>query len=95
MTPNPPNPPPSPVIKSESVQPCGCRVTEFGDGTKQLAPCVPCGLFAVARAASNAGAQLQQAADALAATATTMRNQLNMIVTENAVKAASKLRPVT
>lgn len=59
---------------------CGCRVVEK-DGRKLFMPCVPCGLFRAAQAISKArrwwrrGKHLEDAAQALAAVATTVQRE--------------------
>lgn len=50
------------------VKSCGCEVATYKGGRKVFAPCLPCGLFEVARALSRAG-------DALAAVATTVQKK--------------------
>ena len=87
---------PARIIKSTDRKPCGCVVTEYSDGAKQLGPCVPCGLFAAAQSMGQAASVLGNAADALAAVATTIRNQqAASIINEAARSAAHNLRPVT
>lgn len=40
------------IIKNVDAKPCGCRITEYSDGAKMIAPCVPCGLNAAATSLS-------------------------------------------
>ena len=54
------------VIKNQERKPCGCVYTEFADGSKQIAPCVPCGIEAVAH-------HLGMASQAMAAVAMALR----------------------
>lgn len=95
-----PTPPQAPrIIKSVNASPCGCRVTEYSDGAKLIAPCVPCGLNAAAEsihaACQQFAANMSNAAQALAAVATTIRNQQSAaIVNEAARNAAHNLRSV-
>ncbi len=56
----------SELVKHVDRKLCGCSITEYSDGRKEIAPCVPCGLFTVSQ-------NLAGAAEALAATATTLR----------------------
>lgn len=63
------------VIKHQDRQPCGCVITEYADGSKMIAPCVPCGLAHTSRFLAQAAAAIGQAAQALDATATTIRAQ--------------------
>lgn len=84
------------IIKSTDRKPCGCVVTEYSDGAKQLGPCIPCGLFAAAQSIGQAASLFSNAADALAAVATTIRNQQSVAIVEEAARnVAHKLRPVT
>lgn len=79
------------VVKNQEDRPCGCTVTEYSDGHKVYAPCVPCGLFAVAD-------HLRTAGEALAAVAGRMQrigNQNQMQAAARAVAAmtAGKVAP--
>jgi hypothetical protein len=57
---------------------CGCAITQYADGRKLFAPCIPCGLFQAGAALIEAGGwwkrrkALQRAGQALAAVATTI-----------------------
>lgn len=92
---------PARVIKNVDHKPCGCRITEYSDGVKMIAPCVPCGLNAAAEALHAAGqnfaASLSNAAQALAAVATTIKvSQLPpSAALEDAVRKAAAPRLVT
>lgn len=80
---------PARIIKNVDAKPCGCRITEYSDGVKMIAPCVPCGLNAAAEAMHAAAQQfagaMATAAQALAATATTIRQAHNQAAVEAAV----------
>lgn len=73
---------PNPIRKYDR-KPCGCVVTEFEDGRKQYAPCIPCGLMRAGYALAQAGScwpwqrrrALLEAGNALAAVATTINAQ--------------------
>jgi hypothetical protein len=58
---------PSTTVLNVEKHPCGCKVTEYSDKRKEIAPCVPCGLFSTAQA-------LRTASEALAAVATTIKD---------------------
>lgn len=68
----------TPTIKRE---PCGCATTTLPDGRKLFAPCVPCGLMRAATELSRArrwwrrSSALENAAQALAAVASTIRRE--------------------
>ena len=73
------------LVKSEpptiNYKPCGCSVTEFPEGRKLYAPCIPCGLMQAGSALVEAGNSwwrrrraLKMAGAALAAVATTINN---------------------
>lgn len=66
-------------------------MTEYSDGSKMLAPCQPCGLYASARSMANAAYALGEAADALAAVATTLKGR-NQVLTSAANLAAARRR---
>lgn len=87
---------PKRLIKNIDAKPCGCRITEYSDNSKVIAPCVPCGLNAVAEsihiACQNFYSGMRQASQALAAVATTIRSAHNSAALEAAVK--HPLRPV-
>lgn len=77
---------PAPAKNVERL-PCGCQTQEFADGRKVFAPCVPCGLGRAAYALSSArrwwrrGRNLEHAAQALAAVASTLireRERINL-----------------
>jgi hypothetical protein len=91
--------PPSQLVKSIDRKPCGCSITEYSDGRKLIAPCVPCGLNASAQSLRNAAEAMAQGADALSAVALTIRTAHHAAdagAIEAAVrKSASALRPVT
>ena len=60
---------------------CGCSVTEFPEGRKLYAPCIPCGLMQAGAALVEAGNSwwrrgraMKMAGSALAAVATTINN---------------------
>jgi hypothetical protein len=87
---------PARIIKNVDAKPCGCRITEYSDGAKMIAPCVPCGLNAAAESLHHAAQAFQglaQAAQALAAVATTIRAQQQAPLLDHAARSA--LRPVT
>jgi len=71
------------VVKNTGHKPCGCRMTEYADGTKEIAPCPPCGLFA-------AGEALGQASQALMAAASTLRAGQDAAMVNTAAKNAAK-----
>jgi hypothetical protein len=64
-------------------KPCGCVLTEYPDGRKLFAPCIPCGLFQAGASLIEAGGwwkrrkALQRAGAALAAVATTINSAAN------------------
>lgn len=66
------------IIKSVDDRPCGCRITVYASGSEMLAPCVPCGLFAVAN-------NLNQASQALAAVATRFQQMQNAAQMQQAI----------
>jgi len=70
------------IVKNQGGKPCGCRMTEYSDGSKEIAPCPPCGLFA-------AGEALGQASQALMAAASTLRASASAAAMGDAVKAAT------
>lgn len=55
------------LVAKEQTKPCGCHVVEYSDGEVQVTPCPPCGIMEAAR-------HLQLAAQALGASATSMRS---------------------
>lgn len=70
------------LVKNQGTKPCGCSMTEFSDGTRQIAPCMPCGLFA-------SGEAMIQAAQALMAVATTLKASRDAAMVDNAVRGAA------
>ncbi len=64
---------PSRLVVNQSEQPCGCVMTEYSDGARVLAPCVPCGLNAAAQTMAQAGQLMMRTADALGAVAHTKK----------------------
>jgi uncharacterized protein YoaH (UPF0181 family) len=90
---------PARIIKNVDAKPCGCRITEYSDGAKMIAPCVPCGLNAVAESLHAAAQQfamgMSQAAQALAAVATTIRAAHTDAALAHAARSAvHPLKPV-
>ena len=63
----------SKIVTNVENRPCGCRVTTYSDDSQQLQPCPPCGLMTVANHQHAAAMQMEQAAQALAATANSLR----------------------
>lgn len=86
---NPGTSPDGKIIKSVGDKPCGCRITEYSDGSKLYAPCVPCGLFAVADNLNQSAVSQQQAAQALASVATRMQ-QMQTAAHADMVSRAAK-----
>jgi hypothetical protein len=70
------------IVKNQGAKPCGCQMTEYSDGSKVIAPCPPCGLFA-------AGEALGQASQALMAAASTLRASQQAAMVDNAIKSAA------
>ena len=66
------------MIKKTDRKPCGCTLTEYDNGRKLFAPCIPCGLMRAGHALARAGTwwhrrqALREAGNALAAVATTI-----------------------
>lgn len=42
-------------VKKEYGKPCGCYIIDYDDGSKQISPCVPCGLVELGHALTSAG----------------------------------------
>lgn len=67
-------------VPTTNYKKCGCSVTEYSDGRRLYAPCIPCGLFQAGASLIEAGGwwkrrkALQRAGAALAAVATTINN---------------------
>lgn len=84
---------PARIIKNVDNKPCGCRITEYSDGVKMIAPCIPCGLNAAAESLHAAAQQfaqgIAQAAQALAAVATTIKLAQHAPVLDAAARAAA------
>jgi hypothetical protein len=83
--------PQSQIVKNIDRKPCGCAITEYGDGRKLISPCVPCGLNASAQSMREAASALAQSADALSAVALTIRSAhqaADADAIQNAVKKA-------
>jgi len=82
---------PAVQIKDVKTNPCGCKLTEFEDGSRLYHPCPPCGIFQAAESMQDASKALrsrwpfgrrkqaavhvQRAAMAFAAVATTLQNE--------------------
>lgn len=71
------------IVKSVDERPCGCVITTFSDDAQQYAPCVACGLYAVAE-------HLAQAGQALASVATRIQGVKNQASMAEAVSKVIK-----
>lgn len=76
-------PPPSKIVANQTSKPCGCHIVEYADKTRELSPCVPCGLMDVANG-------LNHAASALAAVATRLRMESGRAAIAEAARAVAQ-----